>query len=162
MTLAEQIIIISSLVVALLLLIFAVDWRYFRDWVAVFLFKSVLSFVWGSSVVERGLIEYPVRLLPGYFDTSVLFEIWVFPILCILYNQVTRERGLWPGLYYAVLLSAGMTAVEYPIELYTNLIRYIKWSWFTTFCTLTVTFLISRIFIAFFRWGCNYFERNTA
>ncbi|MDI6705282.1 MAG: CBO0543 family protein, partial [Bacillota bacterium] len=123
--------------------------------------KSVLDFVWGSLVVEQKLIEYPIRLLPDHFDTSILFEIWVFPVLCILYNQLTRERGLWPSLYYAVLFSAGMTAIEYPIELYTNLIRYIDWSWLTTFSTLSVTFLMSRIFIAFFRWGCNYFGRDT-
>jgi hypothetical protein len=158
MTLVEQSIIITSIVIALLLLIFAVDWRYFRDWVVVFLFMCVLDFVWGSLVVELDLIEYPVRLLPNWYDTSILFELWVFPILCILYNQVTRERGLWPIIYFAVLFSAGMTAIEYPIELYTNLIRYIDWSWFTSFYTLSMTFLMSRAFIAFFRWGCDHFR----
>lgn len=161
MTLTEQIITILSIVIALLLLIFAVDWRYFRDWIVIFLFKSVLDCVWGEPVVKLKLLEYPVRLLHKYYETSILFELWVFPILCILYNQVTRERGLWPSLYYAVLFSAGMTAIEYPIELYTNLIRYKHWSWFTTFFTLLITFLMSRVFIAFFRWGCDYFGRDT-
>jgi hypothetical protein len=158
MTLVEQSIIITSIVIALLLLIFAVDWRYFRDWVVVFLFMCVLDFVWGSLVVELGLIEYPVRLLQNWYDTNILFEIWVFPILGILYNQVTRERGLWPIIYFAALFSAGITAIEYPIELYTNLIRYIDWSWSTSFYTLSMTFLMSRAFIAFFRWGCDHFR----
>ena len=157
---AEYIITITSSVVALILLIFAVDWRYFRDWIVVFLYKSVLDFFWGSSVVEMHLLEYPVRLLPRNFDTSILFELWVFPVLCVLYNQVTRERGLWQIIYYAILFSAGMTAIEYPLELYTDLIKYIKWSWFTTFYTLTLTFLSSRAFIAFYRWGCSYFSQK--
>lgn len=157
---AEQIIIIASSVSALFLLIFAVDWRYFRDWTVVFLYKSVLDSFWGDPVVNLKLLEYPVRLLPHFFKTSILFEFWVFPVLCVWYNNVTRQRGLWPIIYYAVLFSAGMTAVEYPLELYTGLIQYIKWSWFTTFFTLTLTLLSSRVFIAFYRWGCSYFSQK--
>lgn len=156
----EQIINIVAALLTLCLLIFAVDWRYFRDWIVVFLFMSVLGAFWGTPVVEMQLLEYPVRLLPRFFDTSILFEFWVFPVLCILYNQITRERSLWPIIYYAVLFSVGMTAVEYPIELYTDLIKYMNWSWFTTFCTLNITFLASRAFITFYRWGCNYFGQR--
>lgn len=156
----EMIIIIIAAVITLLLLIFAVDWRYFRDWVVVFLFKCVIDFAWGSPVVSLKLLEYPVRLLPRFYDTSILFEIWVFPTLCVLYNQVTRKKGLWPIVYYAVLFSAGITAIEYPLELYTQLIKYKDWSWFTSLYTLTVTFLSSRTFIAFYRWGCDYFSGN--
>lgn len=154
----EEIITITSAVITLLLLIFAVNWRYFRDWVVVYLFKTCLDFFWGSPVVKLKLLDYPNRLLPQYYDTSILFECWVFPVLCILYNQITREKGLWPIIYYALLFSTGITGLEYVIELYTDLITYIDWSWYTTFYTLTITFLLSRTFIAFFRWGCNYFN----
>jgi hypothetical protein len=156
----EHIIIIVAAVVTLFLLIFVVDWRYFRDWIVVFLFKGFLDFIWGSPVVNQKLLDYPVRLFPEYYNTSILFEIWVFPVLCILYNQVTRKQGLWPIIYYALLFSAGITAIEYPIEQHTELINYLKWSWFTTFYTLTITFLLSRAFIAFYRWGCDYFGRS--
>jgi len=157
---AELIITLISALVALFLLIFAVDWRYFRDWIVVFLYKCLLDSVWGSAVVNIKLLEYPFRLFPRYYDTSILFDWWVFPVLCVLYNQVTRARGLWPIFYYALLFSAGMTAIEYPLEKYTQLIKYINWSWFTTFYTLTITFLSSRAFIAFYRWGCSYFGQK--
>ena len=156
----EEIINIIAAVISALLFIFAVDWRYFRDWVVVFLFEGLLDFIWGSPVATLNLIQYPIRLLPQCYDTSILFELWVFPILCILYNQVTRERGFGPIIYYALLFSAGVTAIEYPLELYTNLIEYIEWSWLTTFCTLVITFLMSRSFIAFYRWGCEYFSHR--
>jgi len=155
---SETIITIISALITLLLLIFAVDWRYFRDWIVVFFFKCFIDFVWGSPVVSLKLIEYPVRLLPRFYETSILFELWVFPTLCVLYNQVTRERGFWAIIGYSMLFSAGITAIEYPIELYTNLIQYIDWTWFTTFYTLNITFLLSRTFIAFFRWGCDHFN----
>ncbi len=153
----EQIITAAAAAIALLLFVFAVDWRYFRDWVAIFLFKCTLDFIWGSAVVSLDLIDYPYRLLPQYYDTSILFELWVFPVLCILYNQVTRTRGLPAIVGYALLYSAGITALEYPLERYTDLIKYLNWTWFTSFYTLTLTFLISRIFIAFYRWGCTRF-----
>ena len=156
----EQIITITSAVITLLLMIFAVNWRYFRDWVVVFLFKTCLDFLWGSPVVNLNLLEYPIRMLPNYYNTSILFECWVFPVLCILYNQITREKGLWPIIYYALLFSVVITAIECPLELYTDLIKYINWNLATTFSTLTITFLLSRAFIAFFRWGCRYFGRN--
>lgn len=153
----ERLIILGAAAVTLFLAIFFVDWRYFRDAVVVFLFKSCLDLIVGDIVVHLGLMEYPARLFPKYFDTPIVFELWVFPILCILYNQITRERGLWPIFYYAGLFSAGITIVEYPIEIHTNLIHYKNWSWFINFIALTVTFLASRAFIAFFRWGCRRF-----
>jgi len=154
----ENIITILAAIINLLLLIFAIDWRYFRDWVVVFLFKCVVDFIWGSPVVNLKLLDYPVRLLPQFYNTSILFELWVFPTLCVLYNQVTRERGFWPILYYAAVFSTVVTAIEYPIELYTDLIEYLNWSWFTSFYTIMITFLSSRGFIAFYRWGCDYFS----
>jgi hypothetical protein len=160
MTVSEMIISISAFIIALLILILVVDWRYFRDWIVVFLFKCNLDFIWGSPVVNLKMLEYPVRFFSVYYETSILFELWVFPILCILYNQVTRNRGIGPILYYAVIFSAGITAIEYPIERYTDLIRYLDWSWFTTFYTLIITFLLSRMFIAIFRFGCDYYDKR--
>jgi hypothetical protein len=155
----ELIISIIAAFAGLLFLIFAVDWRCFRDWIVVFLYICVLDSLWGSAVVNAHLIEFPFRQFPQLFKMGLLFDYWIFPILCVFYNQITRESGLWPILYYALLFSAGMTAIEYPLELYTNLIKYIDWTWFTTFYTLLITFLSSRAFIAFYRWGCGYFEK---
>jgi len=143
-----------------LILIFAVDWRYFQDWIVIFLFAGLLDFTFGSPIVTFNLIQYPIRLLPDYYQTSILFELWILPILCILYNQVIRERSFWPIVSYAILFSAGITVIEYFVELHTDLIQYIKWSWRTSFYTLTITFLISRFFIVFYRWGCGYFSHK--
>lgn len=154
----EYIIMIIAALATALLLLFAVDWRYFRDWVVIFFFHGTLGMTWGAAVENLKIVSYPIRLLPEYFETSILFELWVFPVLCILYNQITRTRGLGAIIGYAVLFSAGITAIEYPLELYTDLIHYIQWSWFTSFYTLIIAFLASRIFIAFYHWGCDYFS----
>jgi hypothetical protein len=156
----EQNIMLASFLIALLLMIFAVDWRYLRDWIVVFLVTCVIDFVWGSPVVNLKLLDYPVRLLPEYYNTCIFSELWIFPSLCVLYNQVTRKKGFLAIIYYAVFFSAGMTAIEYCLETYTNLIKYLQWSWFTTFYTLIITLLTSRAFITFFRWGCDHFARR--
>ena len=126
---------------------------------AIYLFKCVLGFAWGSAVVSMRLLEYPYRLLPQYYETCIFFELWVFPTLCVLYNQTTMKRGILPSIGYAALFSAGMTAIEYPLELYTELLKYNSWSWFTTFYTLIITFLLSKLFVTLFRKGCDYFEK---
>lgn len=156
----ELIISATSALIGLLLLIFAVDWHYFRDWVVVFLFKCLIDSLWGTAVINQHLLEYPFRQFPQFYKMSILFDFWIFPILCVLYNQITKKRGFRLILVYAILFSAGMTAIEYPLELYTELIHYHNWSWYITFITLTVTFLSSRAFIAFYRWGCKYFGGN--
>ncbi|MDD3653914.1 MAG: hypothetical protein PHO01_06995 [Desulfotomaculaceae bacterium] len=156
----EVIISLTAALAGLLLLIFAVNWTYFRDWIAIFLYKCVLDSLLGTYVVIANHIEYPYRQLPHIFKMSLLFEYWIFPILCILFNQITRERGIWSIILYAAAFSAGITLVEYPLERYTQLIRYIDWSSSTTFFALFMTFLSSRAFIAFYRWGCNYFPRH--
>ena len=106
----EQIIMTVSALFALFLLIFAVNWHYFRDWTVLFLYQGLLDFIWGSPVVSLKLIKYPVRLLPHYYETSILFELWVLPVLCILYNQATRHRGIGSVIGYALAFSAGLTA----------------------------------------------------
>lgn len=158
----EEIITVAAIIMTILLLAFGIDWQYFREWVIIYLFKTSLDGILGNVVVNIHLIEYPVRLLPQYFKTSILFEILVFPVMCILYNQVTKEKDIRFIVFYALLFSAGITMIEYPIERYTTLINYLNWSWFTTFYTLTLTFLASKCFIAFYRWGCSYFSGDKA
>lgn len=155
---AELIISVAAAVLGLLVLIFIVDWRYFCDWVVIFLYKCVLDSLWGTAVVNTGRIEFPYRQLPQFFKMSLLFDFWIFPILCVIYNQLTRKRGIRRILCYALLFSAGVTIIEYPMELYTNLIEYNNWDCFTSFYTMTITFLSSKAFFEFYRWGCEHFS----
>lgn len=156
----ENSIMLIAAILTIFLLIFVINWHYFSEWIAVYLFKCIIDFAWGSPVVNLHMLVYPVRLLPHYYNTCIFFELLVFPVMCIWYNQVTRKMGLYRIVGYALLFSAGITIIEYPLERYTDLIKYINWSWFTTFYTLTITFLLSRSFMAFYRWGCNYFPKR--
>lgn len=158
---AENLISLIAAIFTLLLAIFAIDWRNnFREWIALFLFQGEISLVLGSLVVESGMLDYPVRILPNWYDTSLLFELWVLPILCILYNQIINKRSVWSMGYCAVLFSAGITIIEYILEKNTDLIEYIEWSWITTFVTVTLAFWFSRLFIIAYRRAYHYFEQK--
>ena len=157
----EQGLMVIFTMIAFYVLFFMIDWQYFSEWVVIILFKCLIDILWGSAVVSQKMIEYPVRLLAPYYETCIFFELWIFPVACLWYNQITRKRGLIGIICYALLFSAIMTAIEYPIEKYTQLLHYIRWSWVTTFYTLTLAFIISRSFIGFYRWGCDYFKYRT-
>lgn len=156
----DMLICLTAAIITLLIAIFAIDWRNFREWVVVFLFQGELDLTLGSLVVESNLLEYPVRIWSKLYDTSVLFEFWVLPVLCILYNQIVDNRIFRIKLYYAVLFSAGITVVEYLLEANTDLINYIIWSWPMTFISVTLAFLVSHAFLIFYRRGCKYFEQK--
>lgn len=156
---AESIISLIAAIITMLVAIISIDWRNFREWIALFFFQGEIDLLLGSLVVESGLLDYPVRIFPDLYDTSLLFEVWVLPILCILYNQIINKRGLWPMGYYAILFSAGITVIEFILEKNTDLIAYIEWSWITTFITVTLAFWLSRLFIIIYRLAYRSFEQ---
>nr|WP_092072422.1 CBO0543 family protein [Dendrosporobacter quercicolus]NSL48545.1 hypothetical protein [Dendrosporobacter quercicolus DSM 1736]SDM41714.1 hypothetical protein SAMN04488502_104189 [Dendrosporobacter quercicolus] len=157
---AENIICLIAAFTTLLIAVFAIDWRNFREWIVVFLFQGELNLILGSLVVESNLLEYPVRLWPKLYDTSMLFEFWVLPVLCLVYNQTVDHRKFRTKLCYAVLFSTAVTIIEYLLEANTNLINYITWSWQITFITVSLAFLLSHAFLIFYRRGCQYFSRG--
>ena len=40
----DQIIMIISAIITLLLMFYVIDWRYFRDWIVVFFFNCTIDF----------------------------------------------------------------------------------------------------------------------
>jgi hypothetical protein len=118
-----------------------------KEWLLVYFSKAFVSIFFGVIVVEQGLLEYPVRFLSAYFETSILFEYLAFPALCVAYNQTSYSSKLNSIFLQAVLYSGGMTAVEVVLEQYTAVIEYHHWTWYYTLTTITMTMLLVRGFI---------------
>jgi len=66
----EPVISVAAALAALLLLVFTVDWRHFRDWVVVFLYKCVLDSLWGTAAVVTNRIEFPYRPISTNFSSG--------------------------------------------------------------------------------------------
>lgn len=135
----------------IVLLFYFVQKPPIKDWLLVFLLKVFISTSLDQFVVSAGLIEYPVRFFPNYFNTSLLFDYLVFPILCLIYNQTTYHSTVRMILFQAMVYSGVMTVVEWLLERYTDLVHYVRWDAMTTFFSLLFTFLFVRAAMAVIR-----------
>lgn len=116
-----------------------------------FLFKQVLTWVLGLTVVQYKLIEYPVRLFPYATRTCFSFEYFIYPSLCAIFNVnfPQKKKAFGQFMYYCYYCTT-MTIVELYIEKYTNILKYIHWTWYITWITLFITFYCTRKYYVWF------------
>lgn len=121
-----------------------------RHGVVAFLFKQVVTWLFGLIVVEKGLISYPVREFRKAYKGSFSFEYFLYPTLCAIFNLYYPEGRSRALKFLYLNFHAGIiTIVEVLFEKYTNLIKYKKWAWYWSYLTLGCTYYLSRIF---YRW----------
>jgi len=148
----KEIIILSSIwiLITLMLLIF-VPKNKLREAIVIFFFKQFLTWIVGLLVVQFGLIEYPVRMFANATKSSFDFEYFFYPATCVVFNLHYPEgKGrLHEYMYYFYYCSI-MTIFEVSAEKYTDILRYIHWSWYITWITLCITFFLSRKFYVWY------------
>jgi hypothetical protein len=135
------------------LLVFVPKNRMREAWV-VYLFKLFLTWGLGLFVVQMKWIAYPVRsIFPYAHRSSFTFEYFVYPAICVLFILYYPEKKNYiRQLGHFVVFCSIMTLLEVLIEHYTQLIQYLKWTWYWTWLSLFLTFLISRLnYVWFFR-----------
>ena len=138
--------------VGLLLIPFAFKREKLKDWLLIFFLKGYISSFLDQIIVKKKQVSYPVRFMSKYFDSSILFDYLLFPILCVFYNRTSEKSNLHSIFLQSFIYSTPMTVLEVILEKKTNLIRYNKnWNWLITYSTLVVTFLFVRGFIAIIR-----------
>ena len=124
-----------------------------KDWFLVYLFKTFITTMIDGPVVKKRLVTYPYRYFSRYFDTNIIFDYLIFPLLCVFYSQFTYNSKLLKTILSVFLFSLPMTIVQVILEKTTGLVKYSKnWSWFHTLSVLTLTFWSSRSFIALIRF----------
>jgi hypothetical protein len=137
------------------LLIIFIPRNKFREAFVAFTFKQIITWSTGLTVVELGLIEYPVRLFPYANKTSFTFEYFVYPSICAIFNvNFPENNGKFKKFMYYCYYCTSLTIIETIVERYTNIIKYVHWSWYTTWITLFLTFFMTR---KFYVW---YFRLN--
>jgi hypothetical protein len=126
-----------------------------KDWLIIFLLKGFLSSLLDAILVKKGYIKYPITLLKSV-NISFGFDYLLHPIACVYYNQVTKSSNIVGIFIKALFFSIPMAVTEHFLEKKTKLIKFKKgWTSFTSFWTMTVTFLFSRLIIALVRKGDN-------
>ena len=122
-----------------------------------FLFKQLLTWVLGLTVVEVKLIEYPIRLFPYSTKTSFAFEYFVYPSLCAIFNvHYPKNKSTFGQFMYYFYFCTTMTVFEVFVEKHTNILKYIHWTWYITWLTLFITFYCTRkYYVWFFKLNQN-------
>lgn len=140
---------VAWVITLVVLIIFVPKARLREAWV-IFLFKQLMTWLFGLLVVEFKLIEYPVRLFSYANKTSFCFEFFIYPAVCVIFClYYPRNKGNWLKLLHYVKYSTVITVIEILVEKYTNIITYLHWTWYLTWMTLFITFFFS---FKFYEW----------
>ncbi len=149
--LLDRIVLIGAWIAAAALAAFATPRHRIRDAFVVFMFKQVITWPFGLLVVQYGLLAYPVREFPNATLTSFSFEYFIYPATCVAFTlRFPESRGIRARLGWYLFFPTWMTALEVAIERYTNLVRYVHWSWHCSWVTLLITFHMTRMFYLWF------------
>jgi hypothetical protein len=147
----DQIILISVWVITILGLVCFVPRNKLREAQIVFLFKQLLTWLFGLLVVEFHLIEYPVRIFKLATHSSFSFEYFIYPAVGVVFVlRFPEHKSNLIKIGWYVLFPTWMTILEVLLERYTHLIHYIHWSWYWTWMTLLITFFLSRNYYLWF------------
>ncbi|WP_437834648.1 CBO0543 family protein (plasmid) [Niallia taxi] len=120
-----------------------------KDWLLVYLFKAVITALIDVPIARKKIVQYPTRYFPKLYETNIIFDYVIFPLVCVIYSQFTNRMNGIKVILFVFILSIPMTLIEGLLERKTMLIHYSdKWNWLHTFTYLTVTFWLSRLFVA--------------
>lgn len=149
----EIFILVIAWIITIIMLILFIPKKKIREAQLVFLFKLSITWLIGLLVVEFGLIEYPVEFFKYATQTSFSFEYFIFPALCAIFNiNYPNNKSYLRQFMHYVYFCTAMTIVEVLCEKYTDIIKYIHWTWYLTWITLCITFFIShKYYIWFFK-----------
>jgi hypothetical protein len=147
----EVIILLITWIVTTAMLMVFVPRGKSREALLIFFFKQLITWIVGHVVVEFGLIEYPVDIFQYASKTSFTFEFYVYPAICVIFNlHYPQKKRIPQQLLYYFYYCTVMTLIEVLCEIYTDIVVYRNWEWYTTWITLFITFFMSRQFYLWF------------
>lgn len=152
MKLEIYILIFSILTAMLMLWKFVPKEKLFNAHIS-FLFMQVQTWVYGAFVVEKRLIEYPVRFIYFAYRISFVFEFFIFPVISVMFNiHFPTGKRLTHKILYIVAFPTVITIMEIFLEKFTEVIHYLHWTWYWSWLTMLITLLISyRYYLWFFK-----------
>lgn len=149
--LMDTILLWSAWIVTVILLLIFINRKNLLQAILSFLFMQVPSWLFGALVVEGGLIEYPVGILQMAYKASFSFEFFILPAVSAIFNVYFPKQKTWLfKTIYTLSFPTVITIIEVVLETHTELIKYIHWTWYLSYITLTITLLISYWFYLWF------------
>ncbi|MFD1361057.1 CBO0543 family protein [Lentibacillus salinarum] len=124
----EKILLWLFLVLGVILLSISIKKAPLKDWLLCFLTAAYFTTFLGDLIAKYHLLSYPVQLF-SKFQSSVLYEYLLLPLMGLYYYQTTYHKGVVDWCWQALAYSSVLTAFEIILEQNTDLIHYINWHW---------------------------------
>lgn len=123
-----------------------------KDWILCFFFKGFVSGFIDSFVLNKwDKLSYPVRFFPKTFKINILYDLLLFPIACVWFNQWTYRAPIKDIFIKVFFFSIPMTIIETVAEKKTRLLKFKDWTSWHSLLSLTSTFLLTRGFMGLVR-----------
>lgn len=148
----ERFILRAFLVFGLISLPFRFSKEPVKDWAIVFFSTAYFATFLSKILIKESRLKHPIRLLPKYFQTSVLYDMLIFPLYCVWFNQSIYRSKISGMIGKALLYSGSHTCIEYFLEKKTDLIVWKKWTWLHNMSSLTLMLLGSRGILSLLKW----------
>ena len=121
-----------------------------------YLFAQVVTWPMGLIVAEYTLIEYPIRLFHYANKAQFIFEFFLFPSICTLFVvNYPEKKNVFGRFMYYFYYCTFLTIIEIFEERYTNVLKYIHWTWYVSWITMFIMFYIVRKYNKWFLRNIN-------
>lgn len=122
-----------------------------KDWFFVYAFNAITNVIIDKWVTNN-FITYPTRLLPRIFKIHILYDAVLYPLVSVIYNQMTSKDKLMAILCKIFFFSVPLTIFEIWAEQKTGLIKWKNgWEWYHTILSVSLKSLITRGTVGIFR-----------
>lgn len=100
--------------------------------------------------VKFGLLSFPVREFPKATDVLFTTAYFFYPLMYGLYIIFEPKVSFIVRLCYMSLWISGLTAIDYFIEKYSDLIVYENYTWYWSWLNFFILFLLSSLIYKWF------------
>ncbi|WP_420917033.1 CBO0543 family protein [Paenibacillus mucilaginosus] len=125
-----------------------------KDWLLAYVFNAVTNVLLDKITTKMKLITYPTRLLPKIFRIHILFDLVLYPIATVIYNQMSNKGkdNLLSIVSKVFFFSVPLTLFEIWDDRKTGLIKWSAWwKWYHTLFSVSLKSLITRGLVELYR-----------
>ncbi|RXJ04386.1 hypothetical protein DS745_03100 [Anaerobacillus alkaliphilus] len=124
--------------------------RSYKNWVILFLLNSYVNFFIAPILAKKKVLRYPVRFLPKYYKSSIIYDYCLCSLVTVWYCRLTNQDSFKQLVLKVWLFSIPQALMERWLERHTQLIKYSKgWNWIYSLLTITSAKLVLRCFLIF-------------
>ncbi|UJF33512.1 CBO0543 family protein [Paenibacillus hexagrammi] len=149
----ERVILTIIYVISLVLWVWILPRSKWRELCVALLACQALTWINSLIHVQWGLYIFPVREFPKATNLSFTLEFFLYPFLCAISFIYEPKDSRLKQLCRIALWVSIAVAVDVLLNQYTNLVHYIRYTWYCAWVELYVIYWISNTYTRWFFKG---------